>query len=171
MNQQLLFVTGAPGSGKSTTLAAMLKLNSEYLVLDIDWLIDSSSELSEKNLYTDSSAWPAYGRMWFDVLRSICRNSIQPLFFCPNSPSDIEEFGKPTWCTEIHWLLLDCSDAVRSKRLSERQDWGAERRREALADAAELRQSVSRIVDTSDITSSEVASKVLRWADEMMTGN
>jgi hypothetical protein len=33
-----------------------------------------------------------------------------PVFFTPNDPQDIEQYGQPAWCSDINWLLLDCDD-------------------------------------------------------------
>jgi hypothetical protein len=163
MNLDLLFVSGAPGAGKSRTLETLLGMNSEFLVLDIDWLAESASAFAERDIYTDPGTWLPYGKLWFEILHSICRNTIQPIFFCPNSRSDIETFGKPTWCRDIRWLLLDCSDDLRVARLNAR-GWSIGRKQEAIADAAELRESISPVIDTGTLSPAEVASDVLAWA-------
>ena len=61
MKRNLLFVTGAPGAGKSTTLDALLKIDSEYIAFDIDWLIESASALVEKDIRFDPGTWKPYG--------------------------------------------------------------------------------------------------------------
>ena len=38
MDDRIYLVTGAPGSGKTTALERFLRLNSEYIAFDIDWL-------------------------------------------------------------------------------------------------------------------------------------
>jgi hypothetical protein len=105
--------------------------------------------------------------LWFDVLHSLYRNSLQPIFFCPNTPDDIEAFGKPAWCNEIRWLLLDCSDDVRMERLEKRPNWNDARKLEAIGDAVELRDSISRCIDTGISSPEEVVSEVIRWANSM----
>ena len=166
MKRDLTIVTGAPGSGKTTTLNALLEMGSDFLAFDIDWLADTAGRLAGKSISSDSSTWEPYGALWFEVLHSIYRNAKQPVFFTPNSPADIESIGKPHWCGDIRWLLLDCDDPTRKKRLDERSDWSAERKAEALEDATELRESVKVRIDTGAFSPSEVASKVLLFAKD-----
>ena len=167
MKRNLLFVTGAPGAGKSTTLDALLKIDSEYIAFDIDWLIESASALVEKDIHSDPGTWKPNGVLWFEILHSVCKNSVQPILFCPNSPSDIESFGLPYWCEKVHWILLDCEDEIRKQRLETRVDWNDKRKKEAFIDAASLREILRRSIDTSYSSPSEVAQKVLGWADSI----
>jgi len=55
MQCDLLIVIGASGSGKSTTAAALLGANSDFAILDIDWLADAASELTMRNINSDPS--------------------------------------------------------------------------------------------------------------------
>ncbi len=165
MIKELHFVSGAPGAGKSTAVASFIALKSAYLALDIDSLADSAGMLADKHIYSDPDAWKPYSDLWFDILYAICRNGVQPIFFCPNTPSDIDRFGKPAWCRKIHWLLLDCDDSVRLERLSERKDWSAEQRDEAIDDATELRTSISNRVNTGALSPDGVAKKILSWVE------
>ena len=156
-------VTGAPGSGKTTAVQAFIALKSEYLAFDIDWLIESASALAQRDIRTDGTTWPAYGRVWFDVLRSVHANGRRSLFFTPNTPEDLETLGILDGSIELRWILLDCPDLVRQERLEQRTGWDDARIKEALEDAAELRELIDDALDTSILNPSAVANHLLNW--------
>lgn len=163
MKYPLYIITGAPGSGKSTTLEAFLKLHTDYIAFDIDWLADAASLLAGKNIYTDSSTWKPYGVVWFEVLHSIYKNHQTPLFFTPTDPQDIEQHGRPTWCGDIHWMLLDCNNQTRRTRLAQRADWTEVMVEEAIADAYILREAIPLRLDTGHLPPNKVAKKIVDW--------
>jgi len=171
MPSDLLIVTGAPGSGKSSTASALVQLGSPYAIFDIDWLADAAGELAGRSIYSDSTTWGPYRRLWHEILCSVARNDIQPIFFCPNTPSDLEGLGKAEWCNSISWLLLDCDERTRRERLDVRSDWSAERKMEAMKDARELRRLIDQTLDTSLLLPGEVARKVLGWAESSCGGS
>ena len=159
----LHMVTGAPGAGKSTTLEAFLPLKSPYVAFDIDWLGVPASELAGKDIFFDPSMWRPYGAVWLEVLHAIHKNGKVPVFFAPTSPRDIAQDGQPTWCREVAWLLLDCDDATRRRRLLQRPGWTAAMIEEAIEDAHELRHSVALHIDTAIIEPQAVARTVHAW--------
>lgn len=152
-------VTGAPGAGKSTTVQALLALKSKVIVFDIDWLADSASDLAQRSIYTDSTTWKPYRKVWLDILQSISFNHHPSVLFAPISKSDLE--GIIDTAT-LSWLLLDCSDQERIKRLEQRR-WSQDKIQEALNDANELRQEFSQVLDTARFTPEETARQVLEW--------
>lgn len=99
-SKALIIVTGAPGSGKSTTVDHMLEQGTSFLVFDIDWLAQAAGDLAKKSIYSDPGTWGPYDALWRDVLRSIYRNSRQAIFFTPNTPDDIKI--EPPWCSGIN---------------------------------------------------------------------
>ena len=159
----LHIVTGAPGAGKTTTIEAFLKLESDYMVFDIDWLIYSASDLAQRDIFTDGTTWPAYGRVWFDVLHMAVKNGQQPVFFTPNTPADLEPLGEPSWCSGYRWILLDCPDRVRRQRLLSRNGWDEGRIQEAFEDGAELRALIPTRLDTSKHPPAEIAEQLRVW--------
>jgi adenylate kinase family enzyme len=164
--KKLTIVTGAPGAGKTTTISEILKIRTEFMVFDIDWLAESAGKLAEKDIYTDSTTWVAYGGLWFEFLHSIYKNSKRAIFFTPNTPSDIEGQGTLKWCDEIGWLLLDCTDNIRMSRLNSREDWCNERKAEALRDAEELRGLELPAIDTGSVLPRDVAQNVITFAQQ-----
>ena len=166
MQHPLHIVTGAPGAGKSTALAAFLQLKSDYLAFDIDWLTVPASDLAGKDIIFDQSTWKPYGAVWFEVLHAIHRNGKISVFFAPTSPQDIEQHGRPAWCNGIAWLLLDCDDATRRSRLKQRPEWTDGMIEEAVDDARLLRQIVHLRIDTGLLAPHPVAQLICDWLQE-----
>ena len=167
MKYPLCIVTGAPGSGKSTTLKTFLELHSNYIAFDIDWLAEAASDLAEKDIYSDPSTWKSYASLWFEILHAVYKNGQIPVFFTPNDPQDIEQYGQPAWCSDIKWLLLDCDDQIRRERLVHRPDWTEVMIAEAFADARVLRQAIRLQVDTGLLSPKAVATKILDWLEQI----
>lgn len=163
MKSSLLVVTGAPGAGKSTLAQSMLLLDHEFMVFDIDWLIDEGSDLIRRNLQVAPEAWPAWGRLWFGILNSVVKNRQKPIFFCPNTPLDFENFGVPDWIDSIHWLHLDCTNDERRSRLVQR-GWSATDIEAALADAEALRQAIPDSLMSDQMPVEELVAQLLSWS-------
>jgi hypothetical protein len=163
MNAILYIVTGAPGSGKTTALAALLQHPNPYVAFDIDWLTIAASHLARSDIIFDPTTWPAYNALWLQILEAMYRNGKVPIFFSPFDMNDVAEAGQATWYQRIEWLLLDCDDATRQRRLSARAEWSGEMIREALSDARALREHISERIDTGTHTPHEVAEAILRW--------
>lgn len=163
MNEILHIVTGAPGAGKSTALDAFIRLRSDYIALDIDWLADAASGLAQQNILVQPATWKPYAALWFAVLYAVYKNGRVPVFFSPNDPQDIEQYGRPAWCREIRWLLLDCDDQTRRARLKQRADWTEPMIEDAIADAQFLRGCIDVRIDTAAFTAEEVAGQILVW--------
>lgn len=162
MKTKTHIVTGAPGLGKSTALQALLDLKADVIAFDIDWLVSSVGKLTGKSVPFDSSIWEPYNQLWFDVLDSIVRNHQTPILFAPLDRSDVESL-KTVAQTSVVWLLLDCDDGERERRLRRRPDWTEARIRGACEDAEVLRDQIARRIDTAARTPVEVAQEILIW--------
>ena len=159
----LHIVTGAPGAGKSTSLAAFLNLESEFIAFDIDWLIEGASDLAGQDLHSARLKWQSYNSLWLDMLHAIFRNHRCPVLFAPLTPTDLRGIA-PHWCSEIRWLLLDCPDAILRRRLEGRDGWTESGVQEALADASKLRSEITEhVVDTNSSTPSTTARVISKW--------
>ena len=163
MDSALYFVTGAPGSGKSTALRAFLALETDVVAFDIDWLADTASDLAGKSIYTDPTTWRPYNHLWFEVLRAIYSNGQTPVLFTPTDPHDVAKYGLPAWCAGVRWLLLDCADELRRERLMQRPGWTTEMVVEAIDDAHVLREAVEARLDTGKRPPTEVALGIRDW--------
>ena len=158
-------VTGAPGSGKSTVVAELLRLETSFVTFDIDWLAETAGELAGTSIYFDPAAGKPYLKLWFEVMNSVAKNGQIPLLFTPIDKRDVAE-ALGARAASVRWLLLDCTDEVREERLRRRENWTEERIREALEDGRLLRQEGIPRIDTGDKTPLEVARAVIRWMTE-----
>ena len=162
----LHIVTGAHGSGKSTSLAAFLNLESDFIAFDIDWLIVGASDLAGQDLHSARSKWQSYNSLWLDILHAIFRNHRCPVLFSPLAPTDLVGLVPP-WCSDIRWLLLDCPNAILRERLEGRDGWTDSGIQEALADASQLRSEITdHVVDTNSSTPSATARVISKWLSE-----
>jgi hypothetical protein len=165
MNDRLNIVTGAPGAGKTAALEAFLALRAPFVAWDIDWLLAPGSALAGLDIRTTAAAWPAYNSLWLEVLHGLIRNGATPVLFAPLDPRDLPAGTVPSWCGGVRWLLLDCSDKERIRRLAARGDQAGVQA-EALADATFLRSAIPDQVDTEGLSPAEVAARVLTWLRE-----
>lgn len=159
----IAIVTGAPGAGKSATLAALLALESGYVAFDIDWLVETASALVGCDIRFEPATWQPYNALWFAILHAICVNHQQPVLFAPFDKNDIANLGQPAWCGELRWLLLDCEDGLRRHRLAQRPDWTPAMIEEAITDAYLLRQTVPERLDTGTLQPNAVAMAIVEW--------
>lgn len=161
MQHCLHIVTGAPGAGKSTTIDAFVRLRTDFIAFDIDWLAALVSRLVGEDIRFAPSLWEPYNELWFAVLASVDRNGKTPVLFAPIDARDLQRSGLPEWCSRVEWILLDCDDATRGKRLKQRPGWSDAMIVEAMADAKFLRQTVPEQIDTGALSPDAVASQLL----------
>lgn len=167
MKPIIYIVTGAPGSGKTTALEALLRGASRYLAFDVDWLGIPASQLARSDIFSDRSSWPAYNALWFEILHSVHKNGKIGIFFAPIDKHDIVRDGQPAWCERIEWFLLDCDNETRQTRLVGRSGWTTSMITEALQDAQALREQVTERIDTGIHTPDEVATAILSWIERI----
>lgn len=165
MSATVYIVTGAPGAGKTTALEALLRCTNPYVAFDIDWLTIPASDLARSDIIFDPTIWPAYNAVWFEILHAMHMNGKVPIFFAPIDRQDLATYGQPAWCERVEWLLLDCDDVLRQRRLIRRVGWTTAMITEALTDAHALRTQVSNRIDTGVHTPDEVAKAILQWVE------
>jgi hypothetical protein len=153
----LYAVSGAPGSGKSTILAELLKTAAGTVVMDIDELLEDGQLLGVPIAVPEAAPiWPAYRRMWQQIIDMPRRAGHPVLLLSPNTPDEIPLPGA-TAC-----LLLDCADDLRAERLRARGD--SDRQIEAaLEDARHYRSLFDTTLKTDDLEPPTIADQVLAW--------
>ena len=156
---RVLFVTGAPGAGKSTVAQALLDLGTDALVFDADWLLESTSQLVGRPMADADDLWPEYDRLWAAILDMVVQNRRAVVLLTPMEPRSLPPVP---WPERVSWCLLDCDDETRTWRLQAR-GWSTSEISEALVDAQTLRDQVGFVVDTSGTDSREAAARVAAW--------
>lgn len=138
----LLCVTGAFGTGKSTLHPELITRLPGVVIYDMDELLEDGRLL--RMLIADESAradWPAYNRLWSRLIAIPRRSDVPVVFLTPCFP---DEFEPPE---PARWLLLDCSDDERRRRLCGR-GWDPDRIADALDDARRAREVINEVVST-----------------------
>jgi hypothetical protein len=148
----LTYVLGAPGSGKSTVAPVLRRLVRDFVVLDWDAYMRAASELAGRDVRRDPSTWPSYRQLLRSVIDSIHPSSLVVLGVC--TPEELT--GWPI----DSWLLLDCSDDERRRRLVGYFD--AAGIEDALADAARYRHLGLPVIETTHRTPQSVAEELAR---------
>jgi broad-specificity NMP kinase len=156
---RVLFVTGAPGAGKSAVAQALLDLGTDALVFDADWLLESTSHLVGRPMAEANDLWPDYDRLWAAILDMVVRNRRAVVLLTPMEPRSLPAVP---WPERVGWCLLDSDDETRTSRLKTR-GWSTSAISEALADARALRDQVAFVIDTSATSPSEAAARVAEW--------
>ncbi len=125
------YVLGAAGSGKSTLVPLLRPLLPGHVVLDWDAFMDPAGMLAGRPIRESPRTWPAYR----DLVRAIVQSlgAVPVVLFGVCTPDEL-----PDW-PNGRWILLDCADAERGRRLAGGATRGQGRLPAAIRDAAEYR--------------------------------
>ena len=153
----LFVLTGAPGSGKTTALAALRQRLAGVVVVDMDAFLDAASMLARADLRYAAAHWPAYNELGRQLVATVVDSGVDCLVLTPAEPREL-----PAWRPgEVAWAVLDCPDPVRRERLT-RRGMPAGEIEDALHDAAELRRLGLPIIASAG-TVDETAARVADW--------
>ena len=133
-------VLGAPGCGKSTVAPLLRNILATHVIVDWDAYMEPASALAERDIRRTPSTWQGYRSLVRSVVETVRAKPLVMFGVC--TPDELEG-----WPSFERWILLDCSDGERRRRLHERDDAEV---REALADAARYRRLNLPIIDTTD---------------------
>lgn len=151
-------MTGAPGSGKSSAVRALLAQRPDFLVFDADRLLDVASVLCGRSIAAESELWPPYRLVWLTFLQLIADNGRQSVLFIPLEPHELPQ----SWRESVRWCLLDCDERTRTLRLQSR-GWQGAAIEDAMADAVVLRQQITDVIDTSRHEPERVGAMIAEW--------
>jgi adenylate kinase family enzyme len=155
----LVYLVGAPGSGKSTLVPHLRRRLANWVVIDWDFLLVPSSSLAGSDIRDMPSRWAAYDDLVLATVTEISESGVECAVVGVRTPSEL-----PEWPIDL-WILLDCPDSVRIARLS--TGGRAAEVDPSLADAAKYRSLGLTTVDTS-APPEDVArqlEELIGWAD------
>jgi thymidylate kinase len=140
-DSMLVYLVGAPGSGKSTLVSHLRRRLADWVVLDWDFLLERSSTLAGSDIRDTPSLWATYDELVLAAVTEISDSGVNCTVAGVRTPSEL-----PRWPINV-WILLDCSDSIRSARLT--ADGRAADIYTAVSDAAKYRSLGLTTVDTS----------------------
>jgi hypothetical protein len=159
--EPVFIVCGASGSGKTTILPELLRaVRGECIVFDVDWLGDPFSRHPGAG---SASQWPVIRDVWLHVAHGVAQNGLPTLLLGPFIPEHLENLVGRRWVGDIHYLVLDCPEDERIRRLQSRPQWRLRDVDDQLAFAGWLRRNLSPVVNTSGMTPAAVADEVAAW--------
>jgi AAA domain len=145
-------VLGAPGSGKTAVRGPLAASLPTCAVVDWDAFIEPAGALAGCAIRENPATWPAYRQLVRTVL-DVLPGPVVLLSVC--APAELAD-----WPID-GWVVLDCSDEERARRLGQRAD--ASTVREAIEDAQEYRLLGLPAVDSTGRTPEEVAGDLARF--------
>ena len=162
----LFVITGASGTGKSSTCLALVAKTKDFVVMDSDILWRSEFEQPD----TD---YRNYRESWLRVCKNISQAG-KPVVLCGASlPEQFEQCIERRYFSEIHYLALVCSDEALESRLRSRPAWRNSSDEEYikthvafnrwLKENAGNTEPPMSLLDTSEITVAESVERVEDW--------
>ncbi|KAL5356414.1 hypothetical protein BJX96DRAFT_142782 [Aspergillus floccosus] len=145
------YILGAPGSGKTTVMPYLRKLLPGWIVIDWDELMAPAEMLAGRSIRDNESLWKPYEALVKSVSDMLAPNPVLLLGVC--TPAQLA-----SWHIR-EWIILDCDDRERAARL-QRREQSDEDIQEAISDAAEYRALGLRTIDGTTLTPHETAQAI-----------
>jgi hypothetical protein len=164
---RVLFVTGAPGAGKTAIAAHVAARLPNFIVLDMDSLVEPASRLAGVDLRRSEAAsrWPAYNDLWVRIAAILAR-ARPVLLLGPLGPDEVDGAPSRRMLAAVEWALLDCSDATRRERLTGR-GYELPAIADAIAGAAAKRSLGLHAISTDRGAPDQTAAEVAKWATDV----
>jgi hypothetical protein len=163
-SRPLFVVTGASGSGKTTLFPLLLdRLAGECAVFDVDWLIDPLTSAASDGQVD----WPSFRDAWLHVAHGVAQNGLVTLLLGPFFPEQLDGLPGRVWIAEIHYLVLDCPDDERARRIEARPRWRDRDVDEQIGFARWLRTNLAPVIDTSVVSPAEAADAIAKWVRDL----
>ncbi|TBL74501.1 AAA family ATPase [Paenibacillus thalictri] len=154
MNKRPIFLlTGASGSGKTSVIPELYKVNPEDIVFDLD------------SLYGPLKDWNIIKNVWIHIANQITLNNRITILCGTFMPQELEKMDLKDRF-DFYFIGLHCSDEIREKRLKER-NWDDELIKEhkdfnnwIVNNADKAFDPKMPLIDTSDLLPNEVAMRI-----------
>lgn len=155
--QPVFVVVGASGAGKSTILPHLLaELTGVAVVFDGDWLIDPLG--GERGIA--GVDWAAFRDVWLHVAHGVAQNGLPTVLLGPFIPEHLDELPGRRWVTDIHYIVLDCPDDERRRRIEARPPWRSRDVEDQIEFGRRLREHLPDVVDTTSGSPADTAHDV-----------
>lgn len=112
----MFVVTGASGTGKTTTALELLGRSTEFVVLDQDILWNEAFN-------EPSNEYRLFRNTWLRVAKNIHQAGRSVVLFGTAIPEQYEKCPERRYFSAIHYLALTCSPSELERRLKERPEW------------------------------------------------
>jgi hypothetical protein len=161
--QPLLVVAGASGSGKTAVFPHLAaRLSAECLVFDADWLIDPLGG------DVRTLEWSVLRDIWLHVAHGIAQNGRPTMLLGSFVPGQLEALPGRRWIGDIWWLLLDCDDDERRRRIDARPAGRTHDIEPQIEFGRRLRAEIPTTVDTTTGSPAGAAEHIARWARDVL---
>jgi hypothetical protein len=161
--EPLFVVTGASAGGKTTVFPRVARrLVGRCITFDVDWLLDAATELSHSDSLTLTD-WVGFRSAWLSIAHGVAQSGMPTVLFGPLIPDHLAQLPNRKWVGDIHFLLLDCPDDVRQRRIEARPPWRSRDIEAQTSFGNWLRANIPDQIDTSRGSPEEAAAGVVDW--------
>ncbi|GGH81159.1 ABC-type dipeptide/oligopeptide/nickel transport system ATPase component [Pullulanibacillus pueri] len=163
----LFVITGASGSGKSTSAIYLSALTQDFVFMETDILWDNRFNTPENN-------YREYRELWLRMAKNISQSG-KPVVLCGSAmPDQFENCTERRYFSDIFYLALVCEDKELTHRLNKRPSWRNSNDKKFIKDMisynnwfienGKKNDPIIELLDTTNISQKETAVKILNWA-------
>jgi hypothetical protein len=166
VRRRLFVVTGASGTGKSTTCQVLMQCDTGFLTLESDILFGMMDVSEESGL-------DAYWNVWLRMIKNIHQGP-QSVILCGTVvPDRLERQPERRYIGDIHYLALVTEPNEQTRRLRSRPAWRESGDPEFIARHVDFNTWLTGhadagdptwdLLDTTSLSGSQCADAVLSW--------